>query len=146
MAIYLIRHGQTPSNAARVLQYPDAPLSGSGVIQARQLSERLRNVGIRHILSSDYARALQTAEALRATTGATLEIETLLRERSFGDLRGRAYADVHAEGIDPFAADYVPPNGESWEEFGARVSLFNIGIGGKIPIISDLDASVHRLT
>ena len=63
MAIYLIRHGQTPSNAARVMQYPDTPLSESGVLQAQRLGERLREVGIRHILSSDYARARATAEA-----------------------------------------------------------------------------------
>jgi probable phosphoglycerate mutase len=122
MAIYLIRHAETASNAARVMQQPDARLSDRGVEQARRLGERLRNAGIRHVLASDYARARETAEAVCRATGASLELESLLEERNFGDLRGRAYADFIAEGIDPFADDYVPPNGESWEAFRTRVA------------------------
>jgi probable phosphoglycerate mutase len=122
MVIYLIRHGETASNAARVMQQPDTSLSDRGAAQARRLGERLRTVGIRHVLASDYARARETAEAVCRATGASLEFESLLQERNFGDLRGRAYADFAAEGIDPFADDYVPPNGESWETFRARVA------------------------
>jgi probable phosphoglycerate mutase len=122
MAIYLIRHAETASNAARVMQQPDASLSDRGVEQARRLGERLRRAEIGHVLSSDHARARETAEAVCRATGASLELEPLLEERNFGDLRGRPYADFRAEGIDPFAEGYVPPNGESWEAFRARVA------------------------
>ncbi len=117
--IYLIRHGETALNAARVLQHPETPLSAQGLEQARRLAERLRGAGIASILTSDYARAAMTAEPLRAATGAPLAHEPLLRERDFGDLRGRAYAEL---GLDPFADDYAPPGGESWEAFHARVA------------------------
>ena len=33
MSILLARHGETPSNAARVLQLPDTPLSERGLAQ-----------------------------------------------------------------------------------------------------------------
>ncbi len=122
MAIYLIRHGETASNAARVLQHPETPLSERGLSQAARLGERLAGHAFAHILVSDYARAHQTAEAVSATTSTALEVTPLLRERSFGDLRGRPYAELAEEGIDPFAEGYAPPGGESWEQFHARVA------------------------
>jgi len=121
MAIYLIRHGETASNAARVLQFPDTPLSENGLEQARRLGDRLRGHPFARILVSDYARAHQTAEAVNRTTTAALEVTPLLRERNFGDLRGRPYAELEAEGIQPFGDDYHPPGGESWEAFHERV-------------------------
>jgi probable phosphoglycerate mutase len=121
MAIYLIRHGETEGNARRILQQPETPLSDRGLEQAGRLAARLAGAGIAAILSSDFARAAMTADALAAATGAPLEHEPLLQERSFGDLRGQAYDDLHARGIAPFAEDYAPPGGESWEVFHARV-------------------------
>lgn len=118
MSIFLIRHGETPGNAARIVQGPDIPLSPRGVAQAERLARRLGREGIARILSSDLARAAMTAEHLRQVTGAPLLFDPLLRERNFGDLRGTAYADL---GVDMFAPDYAPPNGETWEVFHARV-------------------------
>ncbi len=121
MAVYLIRHGETAGNANRVVQFPETPLSETGLSQAARLGERLADAGIVRLIASDYARAHQTAEAIARTTGLELESEPLLRERNLGDLRGRPYADLIAEGIEPFADDYTPPAGESWEVFHQRV-------------------------
>ena len=118
--VYVIRHGETADNARRVLQMPDVPLSEHGLEQARRLAKRLANAGIARILVSDYERARMTARALAETTGAPLIEDKLLRERHFGDLRGRAYASL---GFDPFAPGYTPPNGESIPVFQARVML-----------------------
>jgi broad specificity phosphatase PhoE len=118
MAIVLIRHGETPSNAARIVQTPDTPLSPRGVRQAERLGRRLAQSGATRILSSDLTRALMTAGCLHAETGAPVSIDSGLQERNFGDLRGRAYADL---GFNMFAPDYVPPRGEGWGEFHARV-------------------------
>jgi probable phosphoglycerate mutase len=116
--IFLIRHGETPGNAARIVQRPDIPLSARGLAQAERLARRLANAGIAAILSSDLARAAMTAEHLARTTGLPIAFEPLLHERNFGDIRGTAYADL---GFDPFDPDYAPPNGESWAVFHARV-------------------------
>jgi len=117
-SIFLIRHGETLGNASRTVQLPDDPLSPRGVAQAERLARRLAPEGIAAILASDFARARSTAETLQRLTGASLAFEPLLQERSFGDLRGRPYAEL---GIDMFAPDYAPPNGESWPVFHARV-------------------------
>ena len=116
--LFLIRHGVTDGNALRIVQHPHIPLSARGVVQAERLARRLAGEGIARIVSSDYARALTTAEHLRRATGAPLSVEPLLRERNFGDLRGRPYSEL---GFDMFEPDYAPPNGETWPAFHARV-------------------------
>jgi len=116
--LFLIRHGETEGNALRIVQHPHIPLSPRGVTQAERLALRLAREDVTRIVSSDYARAMTTAEHLQRATGAPLAIEPLLRERNFGDLRGTPYAEL---GIDMFALDYAPPNGETWPMFHERV-------------------------
>ena len=116
--IFLIRHGETAGNAARIVQRPDIPLSERGIAQAERLARRLGGAGIGGILSSDLRRAAMTADHLSQATGLTIAFESLLHERNFGDIRGTAYADL---GFDPFDPDYAPPNGETWDVFHARV-------------------------
>ena len=116
--IFLIRHGETAGNAARIVQHRDIPLSPRGVAQAERLARRLAREGVAHILSSDLARARETAEALQRATGAPLTFEPVLHARNFGDIRGTAYVDL---GFDMFAPEYAPPNGETWPVFHARV-------------------------
>jgi probable phosphoglycerate mutase len=116
--IFLIRHGETHGNAARIVQLPDIPLSSRGIAQAERLAQRLRSAGIGHILSSDLARAAATALPVQRATGVEITFDPVLQERNFGDIRGTPYADL---GFDPFALEYAPPGGESWEVFHARV-------------------------
>ena len=116
--ILVIRHGETASNAARVFQTPETPLSRRGVAQAEALAARLRAHPVGGVVASDFERAHHTARAVAAATGAPLESSTLLHERNFGDLRGTPYADVEG---DPFRAGFTPPGGESWSDFHARV-------------------------
>ena len=118
MSIFLIRHGETEGNAARIVQRPESPLSERGAVQAERLARRLAREGIAQIVSSDLARAVTTAARLHDVTGAPLAFDPLLQERNFGDVRGTPYADL---GIDLFAPDYAPPNGETWPAFHARV-------------------------
>jgi probable phosphoglycerate mutase len=119
VSLLFIRHGETAFNAARTLQPADTPLGERGVAQARALAERLATAGLVRILSSDLPRALQTAQAIADASGAPIETTPLLQERNFGDLRGRAYDEL---GFDPLAMDEAPPNGESIEQFRARVA------------------------
>lgn len=119
MALLLIRHGETALNAARVVQFPDTPLGETGMNQAEQLGRHLAARPVRLVLSSDYTRARMTADRVAHHTGAALVESAHLRERNFGDYRGTAYDD-HGE-VDLFAADFHPPNGESWGAFHDRV-------------------------
>jgi 2,3-bisphosphoglycerate-dependent phosphoglycerate mutase len=119
MAIFLVRHGETEGNRDRVMQRPDVPLSETGMHQAQLLAARLAKESIVHVLCSDLLRAQMTAEPLALRLGLTVETTPLLQERNFGDLRGTPYAQLSS---DPFAPDFVPPGGESWEAFHQRVA------------------------
>ena len=116
--IFLIRHGETEGNAARIVQRPEIPLSPRGQAQAEALARRLAKEGVARIVSSDLARAVGTADRLERATGAPLSFDPLLQERNFGDIRGTAYDDL---GFELFAPDYAPPGGETWDVFHARV-------------------------
>src|SRR5215468_6450633 len=101
--ILLVRHGETDSNAARIVQTPDVPLSERGIAQAQQLAARLAGLGVATILSSDLRRAVMTAECLQVATGAPITLDPGLQERNYGDVRGQAYATL---GVDILAPDY----------------------------------------
>ena len=120
MSILLIRHGETALNVARVLQPAATELSARGVAQAEALARRLAALGVAGIVSSDLPRALRTARAIAAATGACIETSALLQERNFGDLRGQAYDGLS---IDPLTMLEAPSGGESAEAFARRVAL-----------------------
>ena len=117
--IYLIRHGETASNAGRVVQRHDTPLNARGERQAELLAARLAHAGLTRIIASDYRRARHTAAALARGGAVPLELTPLLRERDLGQLRGRPYAEVEHLFYNP---DADPPDGETWVRFLARVS------------------------
>ena len=140
MRLFVVRHGETESNAARVFQLPATPLSARGRRQAERLADRLAPLGIASILTSDLARAVETAGTIAGRTGATIATDPLLRERDFGDIRGTPY---DALGRDPFALDYQPPNGESWPVFRSRVAdawaavtRFAAGATGNVVVVT----------
>ena len=119
MEIWLVRHGETALNAARILQPADTPLSPHGLRQAETLAERLAGERFAGILSSDLPRAHQTAQAIAECTGHALHTTPLLHERCFGDWRGQPYDSLSA---DPLAMDAAPPGGESSTQFAERCS------------------------
>lgn len=118
--ILIIRHGQTDSNKNRVLQTPDTPLSELGLVQAERLAQHLAHREIGHIICSDHLRTQQTADAIVKLTSTKLTLSPLLRERNFGDLRGKAYDAIESDFFHP---EYAPPNGETHPEFMQRIQL-----------------------
>ncbi len=117
--IILIRHGQTALNAARIVQPVDTPLSEQGRAQAERVAQRLALLGVERVLCSDLLRARMTAEPIARASNAGIELDPLLQERNFGQLRGRPYDEI---GPGIFGPDFVPPGGEGWPEFDARVA------------------------
>jgi broad specificity phosphatase PhoE len=119
MSIYLLRHGETALNVARVLQPADTPLSPRGEAQARALAQRLGLVGLVGIVSSHMPRALQTAALIADSCALEVQQCELLQERNFGDWRGLSY---DALDFNPLLSVDAPPGGESGLEFARRVA------------------------
>lgn len=126
MSIILVRHGETPLNAARVMQPFDTPLSERGLEQAKRVARRLVGTAPAAILTSDMPRAWQTAQAISHATGLEPVVSERLRERNFGDLRGSPFDTL---GFDPLVMEAAPQNGESMAEFHSRsISAFALAV------------------
>lgn len=140
--LWIVRHGQSAGNLARdaadaegLARIPlthrdvDIPLSELGRQQATALGEWFASVPIDErpeiLLTSPYARAVETARLYRAAGGCDAEeplcIDERLREKEFGILDG-----LTVSGIKEFQPDQAnlrallgkfyhrPPGGESW--------------------------------
>jgi broad specificity phosphatase PhoE len=115
--ILLVRHGETPFNAARVVQPADTPLSERGLAQAACVARRVTELGAGLVLASDLERARKTAQIIADAVAAPLELSELLQERNFGELRGKPYSELAPDAFSPL---YAPPGGESGADVDAR--------------------------
>jgi len=99
------RHGQTPHNAAGIWQGQlDSPLSEVGKEQARVAASRLAVYRPSVIVSSDLARASNTARALAGLVGLPIRYDERLREIHVGRWQGRTGSDTRAEYPEQHAA------------------------------------------
>jgi broad specificity phosphatase PhoE len=90
MKIYLIRHGQTTGDIEdRYGGDYDDELTEKGIMQAKELAEKLSNSKIKIIYSSPRKRALATAQIIAEKTCAPIKLVDNLRERNnYGILTG----------------------------------------------------------
>lgn len=130
--ILLIRHGETAWNASKRLQgHVDIPLNAEGQRQAAAVGHALAEEALDAVISSDLQRARQTAEAVAARRGMSVQIDRGLRERCYGAFEGLLYAEIGARFPEAYAAwqardiDARFPDGESiaetMREFSQRV-------------------------
>jgi probable phosphoglycerate mutase len=103
--ILLIRHGETTWNASRRLQgHIDIPLSPVGERQAAALGRGLIGEPLDAVFSSDLQRAQQTAEAIAAPRGMSVQFDPALRERCYGAFEGMLHAEVGEQYPTAYAA------------------------------------------
>lgn len=80
MKLYFVRHGETTYNANKIYQPANSELSEEGQRQAKFLAKRFINIHIGAVFSSDYTRAVQTAEIINRTLKREVIYSDLLRE------------------------------------------------------------------
>ena len=96
--IIAVRHGETAWNVdTRIQDHLDIALNDTGRWQARQVARALADEPLAAVYTSDLQRAHATAQAIAQASGAPLVAEPGLRERSFGELEGRTFAEIEAE-------------------------------------------------
>ena len=96
--IIAVRHGETAWNVdTRIQGHLDIALNDTGRWQARQVARALADEPLAAVYTSDLQRAHATAQAIAQASGAPLVAEPGLRERSFGELEGRTFAEIEAE-------------------------------------------------
>ena len=131
LSLTLVRHGESEWNVSRLVQGQDdqARLTKSGRAQAQLLAEELRSHEFHHVVSSDLARAQETAAIIADALTLTSSTDPLLRERCFGTLEGGPWADLTSDltgiangvVINP---DARPVGGESFRDVVRRAELF----------------------
>ena len=133
--LYLIRHGQSESNAQPGLLAgvsADSDLTRKGEEQARRLGTRLATDGVKfdRIYSSTYRRAIKTARIMVTEMGHPEfhipEVHALREHDGPAEWRGKRIEDVLTPELRAYmaakASDYKPVGGESLREVERRVS------------------------
>lgn len=116
LQVYLVRHGETVWNAARRIQgQSDSAITAKGEHQAKQVGERVKTLGITHVICSDLGRTQRTAEIIADACGCSVTLDPRLRELNMGVLEQR------------------PLDGLSEEEERWRKALVDGTEGGRIP-------------
>jgi probable phosphoglycerate mutase len=137
--LLLARHGETDWNAlGRFQGSTDIPLNERGRRQARELADVLRaaNTGLRHVVTSDLARARETGAIVADVLGlAAPRVIPDLREYKLGVFEGLTRDEInarHAAAWMAWQADNTPPEGgESNADATARVHAVLDGLIGE---------------
>ena len=131
MEIWVIRHGQTLDNFTKILAgHQPGQLSKLGVIQAQKTGKALQQEFFNGAYVSDLERTKQTFEnifiSLKRCKNMKFFFESLLREKSGGDLEGQSI-DVPRKLAQEANIDirlFRPSNGECWNDVYVRAESF----------------------
>ena len=124
--VLLLRHGRTAWNAQRRFQgQADPPLDEVGRGQAYEVGALMTAVRPDVIVSSDLARAMQTAEIVGEVARLPVLVDARLRERGLGHWEGLTRDEVALEHPDEFAdwaagRDVIRRGGETRDQVATR--------------------------
>lgn len=120
--LYLVRHGETVDNVAKIMQgQRPGKLNATGVQQIEELAETLRDVHFDVVVSSDLQRSYDSAMILAAERAMNVIATPLLRERDWGDFTGRYILDL--KGLP------MPDNVEKMDDLLMRARAFLDWVG-----------------
>jgi broad specificity phosphatase PhoE len=144
--LLIARHGETDWNRARRWQgHADRPLTERGRAQAAELAERLADIALDGVYSSDLRRARDTAEAVAPGQGVDVVQLPELREVDVGSWEGLTREEAETRFPDGFrrwlAGGTGWEDGESYAEMSTRVlgaveRIANDDEGGRLLIVS----------
>ena len=149
MILDLMRHASTGRSG--YLDGRNDPALIDGAMDALYRSHA--GIGWSRVISSPRRRALDTAHALVAGSNQFCEIHPDWAELDFGDWDGQHFDALPAEqlaGLYEEPHHTVPPNGEAWPQFQARVEeqlhrLVDEDDGDGLPVLVVSHAGVLRL-
>ena len=123
MRLIITRHGQTEENREGIIQgHLPGHLSPAGLEQAKKVALRLKDEPIDFILSSDLARAADTArEIARFHPDVPLEFSEAMRERFLGEWQGKRKKELRIDRSKGIEAS-LPRDAEPLDALYARAS------------------------
>lgn len=131
-SVYLVRHGESEWNVRRLTQGQTShpPLTDVGRVQARAAAATMstdlaeRRERLERLVTSDLARALETARIIGDALGVLALPDPRLREQGLGRLEGRGYDETWAVANHHDWSDPTLPvaGGESVAALHARIA------------------------
>ena len=142
--IYIIRHGKTELNKAKVLQgRSNFPLNEEGILKAREAAELLGDVSFSRVFSSPLTRAVQTAEILAPHIKPV--IDERLIEMDYGPYEGADLTHLPPE-ILTFFSDFVHnPAPDGMEQLSSVVERAGEFLEDIRQISGDILISTHAI-
>ena len=123
--IYIIRHGQTDWNIEHRTQgHTDIALNKNGIEQAGLITQKIANLKIDNVISSDLKRAYMTAQIINKNFNKNIKTDKRLREFCFGTLEGITRDKITQEIWDDFNKNPKQFNAETKEEIFNRIKSF----------------------
>jgi broad specificity phosphatase PhoE len=123
--VFFIRHGKTNSNALSLIQgQTSGSLNKEGILQISKITDKISGEKIELIISSDLARAKQSAKILSNKLGAPVVYSKLIREKDNGLFTGCRSKDVSWNELEGKYEDRKAPEGESLKEVYFRAKKF----------------------
>lgn len=130
MPLFLVRHGSTKLNqgdsdtqAGHFRGWVDEPLSPNGEKAAQATGNWFKNKKVSLVVTSDLARARDTAHAIGKTAGAPVIEDPRLRPWNIGDLSGQKITPQRlklSERLQKESPEEPAPGGESYNQFLER--------------------------
>ncbi|CAM3902244.1 phosphatase [Bacillus luti] len=96
--IYVTRHGETEWNVAKRMQgRKNSALTENGMLQAKQLGDRMKDLSIHAIYSSPSERTLHTAELIKGERNIPIIADEHFYEINMGIWEGQTIADIEKQ-------------------------------------------------
>lgn len=124
--LLLVRHGEAVGNREhRFIGQSDVPLTADGSDQVQLLTDRLAQIEITRVVSSDLQRAADTVAPTAERLGLPVSYDKRLREIANGEWADLVAADVAARWPDLWSQyrngeDVLRPGGECWGDVQQR--------------------------
>lgn len=119
--LFLIRHGQTESNAeGRYQGSIDSVLTNDGIAQARAAKKYLSNVGFNSVYASPMKRTMETARIISGDMNHEIKVMHGLKELDFGKWEGLKFEEINSRYKEDYQAwltdpyNNPPTDGESF--------------------------------
>lgn len=130
--LIVVRHGESVANSGGVYQGQshDTDLSELGLNQAKALAERLKDFGIRRIVTSPLKRTYQTAFEISKVLDCEIEVRNEIIETNHGVWEGKSknwilenFGDLYNLWLSK-PSEVVFPEGEAFLDTVSRVQMF----------------------
>ena len=123
MKIYIVRHGQTDSNLAKIYNTYEEDINENGIKQAEALSEKIKDLKYDVVYCSPLLRAMHTAKIVNRNNVETI-YDDRIQERDPGTLAGMPWDTTDRDEYWNYYSETKFGTEESVKELFSRVHAF----------------------